>query len=71
MCDKAVRDDAFFLVCVPDWFVTQQQVKFWDYDDDYHDDDEIIKWYKDYQKRKAQKAKIQEELMRITWHPLK
>ena len=71
MCDKAVRDDAFFLVCVPDWFVTQQQVKFWDYNDDYCDDDEIIKWYKDYQKRKAQKAKIQEELMRITWHPLR
>ena len=70
MCDKSVRDDAFFLVCVPDWFVTQQ-VKLWDYDDDYCDDDEIIKWYKDYQKGKAQKAKIQEELMRITWHPLR
>ena len=71
MCDKAVRDDAFFLECVPDWFVTQQQVKLWDYDDDFCDDDEIIKWYKDYQKRKAQKAKIQEELMRITWHLLR
>ena len=27
MCDDAVWDDAFSLVCVPSWFVTQQQLK--------------------------------------------
>ena len=29
MCDDAVWDDAFSLVCVPNWFVTQQQLKIW------------------------------------------
>ena len=28
----------------------------------------IIKWDNGHQKRKAQKAKIKEELMRIAWH---
>ena len=41
-----------------------QQVKLWH-------DDEIIEWHNGYQKRKAQKAKIEEELMHIAWHPLK
>ena len=27
MCDAAVRKDSFSSVCVPDWFVTQGQVK--------------------------------------------
>ena len=35
----------------------------------FYDDDEIIEWCDGYQKRKAQKAKIEEEFMRITWHP--
>ena len=34
----------------------------------FYDDDEIIEWCDGYQKRKAQKAKIEEEFMRITWH---
>ena len=29
----------------------------------------MIKWYKGYQKRKAQKAKIKEELLSTAWHP--
>ena len=40
------------------------------HDNDYwHDDDGIVTWYDDYQKHKAQKAKIKEELMPIAWHP--
>ena len=29
----------------------------------------MIEWYKDYKKRKAQKAKIKEELLLIAWYP--
>ena len=47
----------------PDWFVTKQQQKIW------HDNDEIIGYHEGYQKRKAQKAKIKEELLPIAWHP--
>ena len=35
----------------------------------YQIDNELIKWHDGYQKRKAQKAKLKEELMLITWHP--
>ena len=59
--DDAVRDESFSLQYVPGWFVTQQQVNLWD--------DRLISWYNGYQKRKAQKAKIKEELLPITWHP--
>ena len=27
MCDKAVMEDRYSLECVPDWFVTQQQIE--------------------------------------------
>ena len=71
MCDKEVEEDPCVLEFVSDWFATHQQVKIWhddnDYDDD--DDDEIIEWYNGYQKRKARKAKIKEELMPIAWYP--
>ena len=55
---------------VPDWFVTQQQLDIW-YDNDYvyNNGNQIIEWYKGYQKRKAQKAKIKEELLPIARHP--
>ena len=65
MCDVAVRDDPFSLVCLPHWFVTQQQLKIWLDDDDYCDDDdddddgdddddnETIGWHDGYKKRKA------------------
>ena len=57
MCDEAVKEDPFSLICVPDRFVTQQQVKLWYNDDNfYDDDDEIIEWYDGCEKRKAQKA---------------
>ena len=51
---------------VLDWFVTQQQVKLWDDDNDYCNDDGYIKSHNGYQKRKDQKAKIEEELICIT-----
>ena len=72
MCEKAVEVDPWLLIYVPDWFITQQQLKIWhDGKQIWHDDDnnEFIKWYEDYEKRKAQKAKIKEELLPIAWHP--
>ena len=69
MCNEAVKDDPFSLQFVPDWFLTQQQVKLWHDDDDHCNNEGLINWYKSYQKRKAQKSKIKEGLMPITWHP--
>ena len=46
---------------VPDWFVREQQIGRWD-------DDELIKWYDDYNKRKDQKAQVKKELICIDWH---
>ena len=36
------------------------------WDDD--DEDKVFEWYDGYKKRKAQKAKIEKELMPIVWH---
>ena len=70
MCDKAVEVGPFFLLYVPNWLVTQQQVKLWHDDDDFYDDDnELVEWYDGRQKRKAQKAQLKKELMLIAWHP--
>ena len=69
MYDRVVRNDPFSLQFVPDWFVTQQQVKLQHDDDDYCNDNEIIEWYEGHQKRKAEKAKIKDQLMHIAWHP--
>ena len=69
MCDKAVEKDPWSLKYVPDWFVTQGKIKLWRDGDGYCNDNRVIEWCKGYQKRKAQKAKIKEELMPITWHP--
>ena len=63
VCDKAVSHGPSSLRYVPDYFVMQGQVKA------SHDDDEVIGWYDGYQKRRAQRAKIKEELMPIAWHP--
>ena len=46
---------------VPDWFVRKQQIGRWD------DDDELIKLYDDYNKRKDQKAQVKKELIYIDW----
>ena len=64
-----VRRDPYSLQFVPDSLVTQQQIDIWYDDDEYCDDDGVIKWYQVYQKRRAQKAKIKEELLPIAWHP--
>ena len=69
MCNKAVRYNLFSLRFVPDWFVTHQQIDVW-YDDDYvYNDNEMIRWYDGYKKRKFQKAQIKKELMTNAWHP--
>ena len=69
MCDKTVKKVSWSLEYVPDWFVKQEQIKLWRDDDDHCNDDRLIKWYEDYKKRKAQKAKIKKELIPFTWHP--
>ena len=69
MCDDAMRYYLFSLQFVPDWFITQQQIDTW-YDDNYvYNDNEMIKWYDGYKRRKTQKAKRKEELLGIAWHP--
>ena len=69
MCDDAVKNDPSSLQFVSDWIVTKQQIDAW-FDDGYwYDDDEMIEWYDSYKKRKAQKAKVKEELLPIAWHP--
>ena len=62
MCDDVVQRDSYSLQFVPDWFVTHQKIKIWQDEDDYCNDDEVIEWYKKYEKRKVQKSKIIEEL---------
>ena len=58
MCIRAVEEGLALLEYFPDWIVTQQQIKKWRDNDEYCNDDELIKWYDGYQNRKAQKAKI-------------
>ena len=74
MCDQAVKEDSSSLQFVPDWFVTREQINRWygdyydddgDYWDNDHDEDEFFEWYDGYKKRKAQKAKMKDELMPI------
>ena len=76
MCDKAVKEDSFSCQFVSDWFVTREWMWMW-YDDYYDgdhwdnndDEDKFFEWYDGYQKWKAQKANIREELLPIAWHP--
>ena len=73
MCDKTIKDDPSSLRFVPDWFVSQEQLKLWHDSDDWlirwWYNNRLIKRYDGYKKRKAQKAKIKEELLLIAWHP--
>ena len=69
MCNEAVGLCLCLLRHVPDWFVTREWVHMWHNDSKYRDDDKLIKWYGGHKKRKAQKAKIKEELIPIAWHP--
>ena len=68
MCDKAVRRKPWLLEYVPDWFVTQEQLKLW-HDDDDCDDDELIEWYEGYQKTEGPESTKKEELLPTAWHP--
>ena len=80
MCDKVVKDDPSSLQYVLDWFVTSEGLYMWH--DDYYDDggdywvtggddeDKFFEWYNGYKKRKAQKAKINEEFLPIAWDPI-
>ena len=49
--------------------MTQEQLKLWHDYDDYCNDERLIKWYEGYEKRRAQKPLIKDELMPIAWHP--
>ena len=69
MCDDIVWRDPFYLPFVLHWFITQEYIDLWDDDNDYWNDDRLDKWNIDYQKRKAQKASIKEELLPIAWYP--
>ena len=76
MCDKAVRDEYCSVWFVPDqfvldWFITRQQIKCLRDDNDDWYDNKLIERYNGYKKRKAQKAKIKEELLPIAWHSSK
>ena len=63
-----MRKGHFPLQYIPDWFVTQQQVKIWHDDSDYHDKDRLVEWYDGYKKRRALKMQVEKELMPIAWH---
>ena len=66
---SALEEEPSSLQYVPDYFVTQKQLKIWRDRDDYCNDDELFEWYEGHQKGIAQKAKIKEELLSIAWHP--
>ena len=68
MCNKAVQREPKTLEFIPHCFVTQRQTDLW-HQDYYRNKSYIIKWFEGYQKRKAQKAQIEKELMPIAWHP--
>ena len=65
VCIKAVEEDPRMLGYVPDWSVMQSEQLKMCYN--YHH--ELIKWYENHEKRKAQIAKIKDKLMPIAWHP--
>ena len=58
MCEKAVYRYLYLLRYVPDWFVTDQQIKIWRDNNEYCNDDKLNEWYNGYKKRRAQKASI-------------
>ena len=69
MCGDVVWRDSYSLQFVSDWFVTQKRLEIWHDDDEYCTSDENIEWFKRCKKRKAQKAKIKEELLSVAWYP--
>ena len=63
MCNEAVQSEPEVLEYVLGQFVTLQKMWYEEFDD------VLITWRDAYIKRKAQKAKIKEELMPVAWHP--
>ena len=51
MCIRVAEAGLALLEYFPDWIVTQQQIKIWHGNDEYCNDDELIKWYDGYQNR--------------------
>ena len=49
--------------------MTQGQLKLLYEYNYYCNNNDLIKWHDDYQKRKTQKVKIDKKLMPIAWHP--
>ena len=68
MCEKAVEKYLWLLKYVPDWFLTHQQIKIWHDNDDYCNDDELIKWYNAYKNERLKKYKLK-ELLPLARHP--
>ena len=70
MCNEVSAQKTMVVVICHRLVCDTRAIELWhDDDDDDCDDDELIEWYEGYQKRKAQKAQIKEELMPIAWHP--
>ena len=65
MCNEAMRRGQHALQFAPDWVVVLQEM----WCEDFDDNDYLIRSRNAYQKRKAQKAKIKEQLLPIAWHP--
>ena len=73
MCIRAVKEDRDCLTHVSDWFVVAQEMWYKDYSHvaapgprGY--DNRVIKWHDGFKKRKAQKARIKEELLPTAWN---
>ena len=58
---RLVRENNDMFKYVPDWFVTAEMLEKYQ--------DEEMAGLKSYKQRKAQKAKIKEELLPVAWHP--
>ena len=63
MCNEAVEKSPWMLEHLSDPFVTQKMCI-----EAAEKSPEVLRWYKGYKQRKAQKAKIKEELMPVAWH---
>ena len=64
MCNEAAEKSPCALCFVPYPFVMQKMC-----DEEVKKNPCALWWYKGYEQRKAQKAKIKEELMPVAWHP--
>ena len=63
MYNEVVKENPLVLELVPDQFVTQEMCN------EAVEKNLCALWYKGYEQRKAQKAKIKEELVPVAWHP--